>query len=55
MGIHVRLGSGHKEAARQMQDMQPGVVEVSPIHHVGRSHLENQEGSMSASAIPIEK
>lgn len=43
MGIHVRLRAGHEKTAYPRQDMQPGEVEVSPIHHVDGSGLGSQQ------------
>lgn len=42
-GVHVALGSGHKEGACLMHLEQPSKVQIAPAHDVERAGLQNQD------------
>ena len=43
MGIHVRFGAGDEEGSGQMQHMEPGEIDIAPIHDVDRARLRKQQ------------
>ena len=42
-GVHVALGSGHKEGACLMHLEQPSKVQIAPVHDVERAWLQDQD------------
>ena len=43
MGIHVRFGAGDEESSGEMQHMEPGEIDIAPIHNVDRARLREQQ------------
>ena len=43
MGIHVRFGAGDEAGSGQMQHMEPGEIDIAPIHDVDRARLREQQ------------
>jgi hypothetical protein len=43
MGIHVRFGTGDEESSGEMQYMEPGEIDIAPIHDVDRARLREQQ------------
>jgi len=37
MGIHVRFGTGDEESSGEMQHMEPGEIDIAPIHATNRA------------------
>ena len=43
MSIHVRFGAGDEEGSGQVQHMEPGEIDIAPIHDVDRARLREQQ------------
>ncbi len=43
MGIHVRFGAGDEEGSGEMQHMEAGEIDITPIHNVDGSRLREQK------------
>jgi hypothetical protein len=43
MSIHVRFGTGDEEGSGQVQHMEPGEIDIAPIHDVDRARLREQQ------------
>jgi len=43
MSVHVRFGAGDEEGSGEVQHMEPGEIDIAPIHDVDRARLREQQ------------
>ena len=43
MSIHVRFGAGDEEGSGEVQHMEPGEIDIAPIHDVDCARLREQQ------------